>query len=305
MLDPDRIGHTGITWPGLPVEQAMADVASTGFTAFETMAHLFLQNSAGRAALERGTQLTGVKLAAAYCGANFLEPEHARADFDKLLAWGRALRDLGGDVAVIGPGRKRPQGYEPDDYESMANTLTELGRRMSDVGVTIALHPHTGTSVETPEEIVAVLEEIDPRYVGFGPDVGQIAKAGGDPLELVQTYRSLVRHIHIKDYVGGPVRYDASGKAIDTTGYAGYVPLGEGVVDLRAILQILDEDAYAGWLMVELDGTPHSPHAPKTAAAMGRKHLEVLMASINHAGRSDDRRPALGRASPAPGLQHP
>ena len=40
MLDAQRIGHTGITWPSQPVEEKIADLAAIGFPAFETFGHV-------------------------------------------------------------------------------------------------------------------------------------------------------------------------------------------------------------------------------------------------------------------------
>jgi inosose dehydratase len=245
------------------------------------MAHQYLNDQAGIDALREGIERSGIRLGAAYCNAKYIEPDQAQADIEKVFGWGKALKSLGGDVVVIGPGGKRPGGYLPADYKFMAQTLNELGRRLSDIGVIAALHPHTGTSVETRPEIDQVMEHVDPRYVGFGPDIGQMQKAGDDPVDIVRTYRQLVRHIHIKDYIGGPMQRDEQGKYVDPTGYAGYVPLGQGVVDVKTILAMLDEDGYQGWLMVELDGTKRAPHAPKDAAALSKQHLDKVLAEIN------------------------
>src|SRR5262249_54446736 len=105
------------------------------------------------------------------------------------------------------------------------------------------------------------------------PDTGQIAKGGGDPVEVVRTYAELVRHIHLKDYVGGEPKYDGAGELVDRTGYLDYVPLGDGVVDVPAILDALGL-RYQGWWMVELDGTPDAPRPPREAAAMSRRYLD-------------------------------
>ena len=50
MLDPKKIGHTGITWPTQPVEEKVADTAAVGFTAFETFGHVIEQYPGGASA---------------------------------------------------------------------------------------------------------------------------------------------------------------------------------------------------------------------------------------------------------------
>jgi len=113
--------------------------------------------------------------------------------------------------------------------------------------------------------------------VFFAPDVGQIAKGGGDAIKAVQDYKALIRHVHLKDFVGVTVEFDEEGKEIDPTGYVSYVPLGEGVVDIPAILDILKGVGYDGWLMVELDGTPRAPRPPLEAAAMSKRYLQEVL----------------------------
>ena len=134
------------------------------------------------------------------------------------------------------------------------------------IGYWVAIHPHTGPLIETRAEIDAILDAVDPSLVFFAPDTGQIAKAGDDPVAALRTYKSITRHVHLKDYGGGK-----------DTGYAGYVPVGSGVVDMPALFQILEEANFDGWIAVELDGTSETPRPPREAAAMSKRYLEKLL----------------------------
>ncbi len=71
----------------------------------------------------------------------------------------------------------------------------------------------------------------DTRYNKFGPDIGQLQKCA-DPVQVGRITRSLIRHMHLKDYDGG-------------TNYAGYCPLGTGgrniPPDLHAVEKRRDE----------------------------------------------------------------
>ena len=40
----------------------------------------------------------------------------------------------------------------------------------------VPLHPHTGTPIETEEEVYFVMENLNTTYMKFGPDVGQLGK---------------------------------------------------------------------------------------------------------------------------------
>ena len=87
------------------------------------------------------------------------------------------------------------------------------------------------------------MENLDTTYMKFGPDVGQLQKGGADPVKIVKDFMPLIEHVHLKDFAGGD------------SGYLGYSPLGQGKVDLKKILKMLEarRNKMAGLIMFELD----------------------------------------------------
>jgi inosose dehydratase len=132
-----------------------------------------------------------------------------------------------------------------------------------DVGVTGVLHQHTGTCVESREETYAVMEAVDTRYVKFGPDVGQLAKGGSDPVKVVSDFLSLIRHVHLKDFSGGEH-------------FLGYCPLGQGKVDVAAITGLLEKSGNEMMIMVELDPSRNMPMTPLETARISKAYLQKL-----------------------------
>ena len=282
MLDPQRIGHTGITWPTQSADEKVADVAAVGFPAFETFGHVIEQFPGGAPAFRDLLARHGVQYAASYCARTYIDPQRAPEDIAQVLRWARLTKEVGGETIVVSCVRREQESYSTEAYAGLARTLNDLGARIRDeLGLKTALHPHTGTPVEKPEEIARVVEALDPRACSFGPDTGQIAQAGGDAVEVVGRYRQLVAHVHVKDYGGTPVGRQPDGTVEDPTGYAGYVPVGSGVIDFVAMLRGLKEAGFGGWLMVELDGTPRAPRPPKEAAAMSYRGLTAAIAAAN------------------------
>ncbi|MBO0701939.1 MAG: TIM barrel protein [Candidatus Dormibacteraeota bacterium] len=274
-----RIGHTGITWPFTPAgaRQAMEELAPLGYQAVELFGFVLDAYPGGMEAVRADLARTGLTLAAAYCSAPLIDPSTHDADLASMGRWAGMVRELGGEVVVVGASRRKRPVYEVQDYRYLSRTLEEVGRRCRAEGVLACFHPHTGTPVETREEIDRVMSQVDPDLVFFAPDTGQIAKGGGDPLEVVRTYRERVRHVHLKDYVGGTTQLDAGGGGVDRTGWLDYVPLGQGVVDLASIARLLEDAGYRGWWMVELDGTPEAPVPPREAAAASKQELDRLL----------------------------
>jgi inosose dehydratase len=261
-----KIGHTGITWgyQAPNAEQGIKDVGSLGYYGYETFGEYF-PFWEGKGGLEPLLEQAKITLKSAYCNATLTNSDAAKrkSEVDKIVGWGKILKRCGGTVAVIGPnGVNRGQYDIKDHLTDIVATLNDMGRALSDLGLATALHPHTGTCIEKHDEIYAVLEAVDTKHVKFGPDVGQIQKGGGDPVEIVKHFLELVEHVHFKDYDGGP-------------DWAAYCPLGKGKVDLPAILDLLEKSNIKEMIMVELDwGGKNAPMAPLETARIAKMYLE-------------------------------
>jgi len=262
-----RILHTGITWgyDAKAAEESVRDVAELGYGACEFIGGIIEQydqeNPGGfDALLER----YGIPLAAVYCNTVFTDPTQAQDNVKDVMRQAKRAQELGATVLVIQGGGREAEPYT--QWRGMADVFNDIARQAADMGMITAIHPHTGTLIETRAEIDAILDAVDPSLVFFAPDTGQIAKAGDDPVAALRTYKSITRHVHLKDYAGGK-----------DTGYAGYVPIGSGVVDMPALFQILEEANFDGWIAVELDGTSETPRPPREAAAMSKRYLEELL----------------------------
>jgi inosose dehydratase len=132
----------------------------------------------------------------------------------------------------------------------MAPFLNELGKIAGDAGMEIGIHPHVNTIVETPAEIDMIMELTDPNYVGMAPDTGHIQLGGGDPVEIIKKYSNRLCYFHLKD-VAGKFERPNFGPNIRE--------MGKGEVDFPAVMNVLKEIEYKGWLNVEQDYTEMTP----------------------------------------------
>ncbi|MBN1402097.1 MAG: sugar phosphate isomerase/epimerase [Anaerolineae bacterium] len=276
-----RVGHTGITWGYdlSTVEQAVKEVAELGYAAFETFGWIiepYEQQTPG--GFQGLLDKYGLPLGSAYCNTYFVDPSQSTDDIEQVLRWARLAKRLGAQTIVLqAAGQRPPEGY---DFPALAKVFSEIGRRVQEIGLIAAIHPHTGTLIETRAEIDAVLSAVEPQAVFFAPDTGQITKGGSDILEVLDTYSSLVRHVHLKDYIGGPVERDDAGEEIDPTGYVGYTPIGHGSLPMPAIFRFLEEIGFSDLVMVELDYTPRSPRPAREAAAMSKRYLQEQLDQV-------------------------
>ena len=82
-----------------------------------------------------------------------------------------------------------------------------------------------------------------------------------DEEKLIIQYLPLVRHMHLKDFSGGQE-------------FLGYCPLGQGKVDIPAILDAVEGGKQPVNIMVELDPSPKQPITALETAKIAKAYLE-------------------------------
>jgi inosose dehydratase len=151
------------------------------------------------------------------------------------------------------PDAAREAALPLDEFRRAAERVERAARRALDRGVAATFHPHTGTHVESPAEVAALLENTDPEVVKLCFDTGHTVVGGGDPVELVRTARNRIAHVHLKDVDQRVLERVRDGEVgVDEAWEQGlFCPFGEGGVDFGAVLAELD--SYGGWIVIEQD----------------------------------------------------
>lgn len=261
-----HVGHTGITWPNDHIDQAVAGIASLGFYGFETFGEVLekweLQGGFGQL-LEKDH----IPLISGYCTINLVDTTRKADELKQAIHRAGLIKKYGGRIMVVGPNPVDRATYNFAEHKAqIVSTLNEMARAVTDAGITPVLHQHTGTCVESRDETYAVLHAVDTRYVKFGPDIGQLTKGGADAVQVVKDFLPLIEHMHLKDYNG-----------VDPH-LLGYCPLGQGRVDIPAILHLMAGKKIDGMIMGELDndwGDP-SPTPPFDLVRASRSYLQSL-----------------------------
>jgi inosose dehydratase len=176
-------------------------------------------------------------------------PELDRA-LDGLLAAGALVLVL---AAATGA-----DGYDdrPDlDEVGWKHLLGELDRVAAHAagrGVRACLHPHVGTMVETHDDVARVLAG---SSVPLCLDTGHLLVGGTDPVALSEEATDRVAHVHLKDVDLAWASRVRAGEISYTAAVAGgmYRPLGQGDVDVAAIVSTLERSGYTGWYVMEQD----------------------------------------------------
>lgn len=189
-------------------------------------------------------------IAGNYLSAPFYDPtkrEEILQEANKRFA---LLKEFGGKNIIIGPPGVKADADRMQLIKQQAPLLNEIGKRANDHGLQIGLHPHLNTLVETPAEIDAAMETTDPRYVHFSADTGHIHLAGGDVLAILRKYKTRLNYFHFKDGVRPFVRPNFTPNLRE---------LGRGEVNFPAVMKLLKEIRFTGWINIEQDTTTLTP----------------------------------------------
>ena len=265
-----RIGCTSLVWGALPrspenLEVALKEMYALGYHKAETFAAI-VEDWDKKGTLGDLLAKYPIPLVSAYATVQLTDTSKRRENLEQLIRWGQILKKHGGKFMVLAPngvGANR-EGYKFEEHKAnIVAGLNEYAAAMNDLGLGAGLHQHTNTAVETRDETYAVMEAVNSKVCKFAPDVGQLQKGGADAARVVKDFLPITVHMHLKDWVGGEHM-------------AGYCPLGLGKVDLKAILDMVEQSNPDANVMHELDGSPNMPYTPFDTAQISKTYLQKL-----------------------------
>lgn len=279
-----KIGHTLLTWDVFRhpenIEQGIRDIAALGYAGTETGGGLYdwwETNRPGQ--IKRILGEAGIPMVTLFHSGEWTNKAVASDMLERARRWSGAIADLGGEMLMLVPGRRgdvsnddakvAAEPFGVDDFRQMADTMNLAGEIAHQAGIDATMHPHWGTAAESRLEIEFLLELLDHRLVGFAPDTGQIAKGGADPIPVMERWANTIRYVHMKDV--SPDWEVARRRGVSLRGPEGYAEMGQGVIDFRRMLPILEKAGFSGWLMAELD---ESKHPGGEAAGLSKQYIE-------------------------------
>ncbi|MFF1610765.1 TIM barrel protein [Amycolatopsis sp. NPDC058278] len=193
----------------------------------------------------------------------------------------------GGDVLVLAAATGL-DGYDdrPRLTDTEWATLVDTAGKIRDIaaahGLRTVLHPHVGTHVEQQAEVERFLADSE---LGLCLDTGHLMIGGTDPVELAKRYPERVGHVHLKD-----VREDLAAEVragrlayTDAVGRGMYTPLGEGDVDVAAMVRSVQAAGYDGWYVLEQDtalGDASPDDVPRRDTERSLAHLAKITDSL-------------------------
>ncbi|HOZ45616.1 MAG TPA: sugar phosphate isomerase/epimerase family protein [Candidatus Hydrogenedentes bacterium] len=173
--------------------------------------------------------------------------------------------DLAGDVgspAIRVFGGALPEGVSREQAtDLLVRALDAVADRAAQRAVTVCIETHDDWC--HPAHLAAVMRQVNHSAIAINWDIMHPVHRGGATMdEAFETLKPWIRHLHVHD---GATR----------DGQWVLVPVGEGDIDHRRALELLDTLGYGGYVSGEwIDWEPYETHLPRELARL--KAAEVV-----------------------------
>jgi len=259
----------------------LREISDCGFDGTE-MSYRFPQEPAE---LKRTLAEYGLVLAAAYRWTNLANPDLHEEELELARRHVDFCRQAGARFVTVAEGTgslhwdrrgpaKEVTPLSEEQFGLLVRGLEETGRYAREHGLTLSVHPHGGTAVETEEDTERLLAALDPDLVGYCYDSGHVLYGGGDPGRAAERWAERITYVHLKDVraeVLGSVRREGLDFAAAVRRNVFCTP-GTGSIDFDRPLRALQDAGYSGWYVIEAEQDP----AQYDAATVSRAALRFL-----------------------------
>ena len=287
-----RIGINPISWsnddlPSLggetPLEVALSEGKAIGYQGFELGNKFPREPKALRDVLARHDLALVSGWYSGHLARRSVDEEIAAVEPHlQLLAANGADVMVYGEVAdsiqgASAPLYKRPRFFRDEQWREYGGKLTAFARYTLKHGVRVAYHHHMGAYVETPADVDRLMALVGDE-VGLLFDSGHMTFAGGDAVAMLAKHVGRVCHVHCKDVRPQVLKLarNRDWSFLEAVINGAFTVPGDGAVDFPALIRLLHEHGYRGWLVVEAEQDPVV--APSYVYAdKGYRHLRMLV----------------------------
>ncbi len=291
MLDKNKVklGIAPIAWtnddmPDLGAEntfeQCISEMALAGFTGCE-VGNKYPKDTS---VLKKALDLRGMQICNAWF-STFLTTkpyEETEKEFIKHITF---LKEMGAKVVGVSEQGHSIQGTDlsifddkyvmnDEEWDMLCTGLNKLGKVAKDMGITLTFHHHMGTVVQTAAEIDRMMENTDPELFNLLFDSGHLAYCGEDYMYILKKYINRIKHVHLKD-IRPDVIADVKAKGesfLQGVRKGTFTVPGDGVIDFTPIFEVLAENNYEGYVLVEAEQDPAIAN-PFEYALKARKYI--------------------------------
>jgi len=231
-------------------ELVFSQIAATGFSGAEVGIR-FMQDAATVEKVLAAAEKYNVEISAIHAGSSLMSfvdaPETAESSLYAAVAIAKNLRNkniaMSGSAFISFEDRTPdPRLSDPDFVKSIALKMEEIAKYAKGEGVTIGYHNHSWEFTNDGLIIKAILKFAPSMNLAM--DCGWAYFSGFDPMKIISENPTRFNYVHVRDY---------------NQELKEFVNLGEGDLDLKALLSLLEKTLPAdGWAVVEYETGPQN-----------------------------------------------
>lgn len=291
MLDKNKVklGIAPIAWtnddmPDLGAEntfeQCISEMALAGFTGCE-VGNKYPRDTA---VLKKALDLRGMQICNAWF-STFLTTQPYEETEKGFIEHITFLKEMGAKVVGISEQGHSIQGTDKsifddkyvmndEEWEKLCTGVNKLGKVAKDMGITLTFHHHMGTVVQTEAEIDRLMQNTDPEYFNLLFDSGHLAYCGENYMSVLKKYIGRIKHVHLKDIRPDVVKTVKEEHLSFLQGVrkGTFTVPGDGAIDFGPIFDVLAENNYEGFVLVEAEQDPAIAN-PFEYAVKARKYI--------------------------------
>ncbi len=243
-----KLGYSTWGMPKVPIDKAVKNIADIGYDGMEITVlpnyttALEKMDAAERRRIKSLLRDVGLALPAIAAHSSLLatDPERHKVNWTRLI---------GAIELAVGWGQDAPPvlnttvGGKPDEWEQVRDLLVERVGELVDYaaqrGVTIAVEPHVGGSIDRPERVLWLLKQVPSPFLKVNCDYSHFQAQGWGVEETILALVPHTVHAHVKGVRGVVPNFE-------------FVVPGEDSFDYAHYLRVMGEAGYEGFQTVEV-----------------------------------------------------
>ena len=244
-----KLGYSTWSTRDQPLEETIRHLDRIGYDGIEIAVnpgwtgHVDDLDAAARRRIRQQLDDSGIELSALVSGHRNQVAESAdyeqgkaryRRELDLALEWAKPGLIPSMDVAV---------GGTSDQWEALKNLIVErVGETVAlsaERNVVVALEPHSGQAIDTPQRMLWVIEQVNSPFCRVNFDISHFDVYGMPIEETIPLLAPYTEHTHIKDERGRFPNHE-------------FLIPGEGDFDYVSYLRLMDQYGYRGHVSPEI-----------------------------------------------------
>jgi len=248
----------------LPLAQAIATTAETGFDAIElacTRPHF--DEATTRRNPESAAEMirrAGLEVAALSLSNNFTDQARLASELQSAETFIALAPLFGTRIVKMTPGPPASAKAAPEHWACLADAVAHLVPLATEAGVVLAFETHMRQLTDTLASSLRFLDSTPADAVGLTVDFSNLRFANESMSKAIPALQGRMFHAHVKN------------GRVDGQGGWRFGPLDAGLTDYAEVIALLRQAGYDGYLSVECLGPDAQTHPAETA----RRDLTIL-----------------------------